>query len=162
MFQNPQNKRNQQNQQSAPHQSNNGVLNFTNSMPMKNLTSDNDSSFSLNRMIFNRSYQPPVNNWLNQTTKTQIERQSPGIQHGFIIDGPKSAIQKKWIGGNRDASDIIYRKRMNTTGAVIKTSGEQSFKNPTDNNPRIEALARVRGGGARVPPKVANRPVYHS
>jgi hypothetical protein len=41
----------------------------------------------------------------------------------------------------------------------MNTVGNQSFKNPNDNNPRIQALARVRGGGARVPPKVQNRPV---
>ena len=46
---------------------------------------------------------------------------------------------------------------MNTTGASMTKPGPQSFKNPNDNNPRIEALARVRGGGASVPPKVSNR-----
>jgi hypothetical protein len=148
------------NQQPVPQESNNGVLYSSNSMPMKNITSDNDSTFSLNRMYFRRSYLPPQNYTVDKSTHSTIQRDSPAIQHSFIIDGPKTALQKKWIGGNRDASDIIARRRMKTTGAILNTPGPQSFKNPTDNNPRIEALARVRGGGARVPPKVANRPVY--
>jgi len=147
------------NQQPVPHESNNGVLNSTNAMPMKNITSDNDATFGLNRMLFNRSYQPKVDYSQTQISKTVIERESPGMHHGFVIDGAKTANQKKWIGGNRDASDIVNRRRMNTTGASINAPGAKSFKNPTDNNPRIEALARVRGGGARVPQKVANRPV---
>jgi len=138
---------------------NNGILNSTHAMPMKNLTSDNDSTFGLNRMLFLRSYQPPVNYSQSQLGKEIIQRESPGIRNGFILDGAKTVKQKKWIGGNRDASDIVSRRRVSTSGAVLSKLGAQSFKNPNDNNPRIEALARVRGGGACVPKKVANRPV---
>jgi hypothetical protein len=46
---------------------------------------------------------------------------------------------------------------MNTTGQTIQTSGPVSFNSGNDNNPRIQALARVRGSGSRVPLKVANR-----
>jgi hypothetical protein len=139
---------------------NNGILNSTHAMPMKNLTSDNDATFGLNRMLFFRSYQPPVNYLQPQVGKEVIQRQSVGIHHGFILDGPKTAKQKKWIGGNRDASDIISRKRVIASGTVLSKTGDQSFKNPNDNNPRIEALARVRGGGACVPKKVTNRPAF--
>jgi len=49
------------------------------------------------------------------------------------------------------------RRRMNTTGvSMTMTTGYKSLKT-NDNNPRIEALARVRGGGSCVPPKVSKR-----
>lgn len=143
-------------------QSNNGILNTTNAMPNKELTSDNESAFAMNRNIFQKSYQPPTNFMQFQMSYSKIQRQSPAIQHGYILDGPKSVGQKKWIGGNRDASNIINKKRTNTTGTIDNTSGPKSFKNPNDNNPRIDALARVRGSGYRVPPKVTNRPVKFS
>jgi hypothetical protein len=127
-------------------------------MPLKNLTSDNGESFAINRNLFEKAYQPPVNYSLAQTTKSFFQRRSPAIDHGFIIDGPKSVRQKKWIGGNRDASSIIMHKRMNTTGSSMTKTGPQSYNTTNDKNPRIEALARVRGGGARVPLKVVNRP----
>ena len=145
------------NNQPVPQQLNNGVLSSTNAMPMKDITSDNNSTFGMNRMLFQKSYVIPVTQ--PQQGKEVIQRRSIGIQHGFIIDGAKTVNQKKWIGGNRDASDIISRRRINSTGSIMNTVGNQSFKNPNDNNPRIQALARVRGGGARVPPKVQNRPV---
>lgn len=147
------------NQLPVPQQSNNGILNTTNAMSNKELTSDNESTFAMNRNIFQKSYQPPINFMQFQMSYSRIQRQSPAIQHGYILDGPKSVGQKKWIGGNRDASNIINKRRTNTTGAIDNTTGPKSFKNPNDNNPRIEALARVRGSGYRVPPKVSNRPV---
>jgi hypothetical protein len=136
---------------------NNGVLSSTNAMPLKTLTSDNTQSFSNNRQLFQNAYQPPVNYSLRQTTRSFFQRSTGALPHGYIVDGPKSVFQKKWIGGNRDASQTAMRRRMNTTGASLTTPGPQSFKNPNDNNPRIEALARARGGGACVPPKVSQR-----
>ena len=136
---------------------NNGVLSSTNAMPLKNLTSDNTQSFSNNRQLFQNAYQPPVNYSLRQTTRSFFQRSTGALPHGYVVDGPKSAFQKKWIGGNRDASQTAMRRRMNSTGASMTATGPQSFKNPNDNNPRIEALARVRGGGACVPPKVTGK-----
>jgi hypothetical protein len=136
---------------------NNGVLSSTNAMPLKNLTSDNTQSFSNNRQLFQNAYQPPVNYSLRQTTRSFFQRSTGALPHGFIVDGPKSVFQKKWIGGNRDASQTAMRRRMNSTGASMVKPGPQSFKNPNDNNPRIEALARARGGGSCVPPKVSQR-----
>jgi hypothetical protein len=136
---------------------NNGVLSSTNAMPLKNLTSDNTQSFSNNRQLFQNAYQPPVNYSLRQTTRSFFQRSTGALPHGYVVDGPKSVFQKKWIGGNRDASQTAMRRRMNSTGASMTATRPQSFKNPNDNNPRIEALARVRGGGACVPPKVTQR-----
>jgi hypothetical protein len=143
---------------------NNGLIpgNVVRAMPMKTAGSNNDAEFEMDRAQFDRAYQPPVDYTQNLQEKgtDQIKRQSPGIRSGFLLDGPKTAIQKKWIGGNRDASSTLLRRKMNNTGAILNTTGPQSFKNPNDNNPRIDALARVRGGGARVPLKVSNRPVF--
>lgn len=143
---------------------NNGFIagNVVHAMPMKTADSNNDADFELDRVQFERAYQPPVDYTQNLQKKgtDQIKRQTPGIRDGFLLDGPKTVIQKTWIGGNRDASSTLLRRKMKNTGAILNTTGPQSFKNPNDNNPRIDALARVRGGGARVPLKVTNRPIF--
>jgi len=138
-------------------QLNNGVLTSTNAMPLKNITSDNGESFAIDRALFEKAYQPPINYALKQTTKSFFQRRAPGITHGFVVDGPKSANQKKWIGGNRDSSNATMNRRIKSTGGSLTTSGEKSFNSPRDNNPRIEALTRVRGGGSCVPAKVSGR-----
>lgn len=141
---------------------NNNTLDVKNAMPLKNLTTNNEQSFEIDRKLFNKAYQPPVNFSLAQTGRSFFQRQTPGIQHGFIVDGPKTALQKKWIGGNRDASQTAMRRRMNTTGQTNQKTGPQSFTESNNNNSRIDALARVRCGGSRVPLKVANRPITYS
>lgn len=133
---------------------NNGILNSTKAMPLKDITSDNTASFALNRTLFNNSYQPPVNFAIPQVSRTIVQRTSPAIHNGFIIDGPKTTQQKKWIGGNRDASQTAMRRRM---GTAKDSTGPQSFVNIRDPNTYIQALARVRGGGSRVPVKVGGR-----
>lgn len=139
---------------------NNGIITAVHAMPMKDLNSNNDSSFEIDRKLFNKSYYPiPLNNVIGRSI---VQRRAPALRHGFVIDGPKSVLQKKWIGGNRDASQIVENRRKATTGQIMTFSGPQSFANKQDNNPRIDALARVRGGGARVPPKVAARPANYT
>lgn len=140
-------------------QLNNGILNSKNAMPLKDLTSDNDASFELSRKIFNKAYIPKTNFQTAAVGRSFFQRRAPGIEHGYIVDGPKSVQQKKWIGGNRDASNVAERRRKATTGAIMSYSGPTSFVSVNDNNPRIDALSRVRGGGACVPPKCQNRPV---
>ena len=155
------------NQQPVPQESNNGVLYSSNSMPMKNITSDNDSTFSLNRMYFRRSYLPPQNYTVDKSTHSTIQRDSPAIQHSFIIDGPKTALQKKWIGGNRDASQIIANRRINSVGVGSLNSAAAPFSYTTTNDPNAvrEAKHRVRSGGSVVPAKkihkYANPPIFY-
>jgi hypothetical protein len=138
---------------------NNGVLSSTNAMPLKNLTSDNTQSFSNNRQLFQNAYQPPVNYSLRQTTRSFFQRSTGALPHGYVVDGPKSVFQKKWIGGNRDASQTAMRRRMNSTGASMVKPGPQSFNTINDTTTRINALARVRGGGSRVPIGVTHKNV---
>jgi len=147
------------NQQSLPKQVNNGILSGPNVMPLKDLTSDNADSFAINRSLFQNSYVPPVNLSVPQVTQTIIQRQSPGIQHGYTIQGGATVNQKKWIGGNRDSSQITRNRRVNTTGKILSNTGPQSFTNTSDNNTRVDALARVRGGGYTVPLKVSQKNV---
>jgi len=138
---------------------NNGVLSSTNAMPLKNLTSDNTQSFANNRQLFQNAYQPPVDYSLRQTTKSFFQRSTGALPHGYVVDGPKSVFQKKWIGGNRDASQTAMRRRMNTTGASLMKSGPQSFNTINDTTTRINALARVRCAGSRVPIGVTHKNV---
>jgi hypothetical protein len=74
---------------------NNDTLTTKNAMPLKNLTTNNEQSFEIDRKLFNKAYQPPVNFSLTQTGRSFFQRQTPGIQHGYIVDGPKTALQKK-------------------------------------------------------------------
>ena len=137
-------------------QLNNGLLSSTNAMPSKDSTSDNTGAYSTDRRLFKRTYQPLNNFSVGQITRSIEQRRSPAIEHGFIIDGPKSVQQKKWIGGNRDASSVTKTRRNSSTGSTITTAGPTSFFSK-EKNSRIEALARCRGGGASVPPKVTGK-----
>ena len=138
---------------------NNGVLSSTNAMPLKNLTSDNTQSFSNNRQLFQNAYQPPVNYSLRQTTRSFFQRSTGALPHGYVVDGPKSVFQKKWIGCHRDASQTAMRRRMNSTGASMTATGPQSFNTINDTTTRINALARVRCAGSRVPIGVTHKNV---
>ena len=134
-------------------QLNNGLLSSINAMPAKDSTSDNTG---IDRRLFTRTYQPRINFSVGQITRSIEQRRSPAIEHGFIIDGPKSVQQKKWIGGNRDASSVTKARRSSSTGSTMTAHGPTSFFSK-EKNSRIEALARCRGGGASVPPKVTGK-----
>ena len=143
-------------------QLNNGIINAPNAMPLKNLTSNNEQSFEIDRKLFRKAYVPRPNFLIPQISKSVVQRNAPGIQHGFIIDGPKTSFQKKWIGGNRDASKVTMSQRMKSTGIINSKTGPQSFNSTSDNNVRIDALTRVRGGGSIVPPKVSGRIINYN
>jgi len=137
----------------------NGVLKSTNAMPMKDLTSTNDAAFEIDRKLFNRAYIPRPNFLTMPMGMSIVQRRAPALQHGVIIDGPKTVLQKKWIGGNRDSSAITANRRKLTTGRIMNSPGPQSFTNVSDNTTRINALARVRGIGSRAPIKVSHKNV---
>jgi len=112
---------------------NNGRLTGIKAMPLKDLTSDADGSFSADRKA-----------------------------HTNIFATPPTAIQnpqKKWIGGCRDSSDVSYRRRVAAAGTSINPSGgEFSFTSKTEKNTVIEALNRCRNQGKCAPPKVRASP----
>ena len=109
---------------------NNGTLNSTNAMPFKDSTSDGTTSFTIARRSFVTS-----NNSVPLNT------------------------QKKWIGGNRDSSEISRRSRVNAIGAGSFNTANQpiSFKTNRDVNVTNDALVRVRAGGSNVPKKVTQK-----
>jgi hypothetical protein len=141
---------------------NNGVLTSTHAMPLKDITSNNESVFSMSRRLFFRSSvvadKPDFS--INQQGTTVIERESLALSNKVVIDGKKTALQKKWIGGNRDASSRLLRSKiMNTAHLLANNSGPTSFKNGNDKNVVNDAITRVRSSGYRVPPSVTQRNV---
>lgn len=113
---------------------NNAVLSTTKAMPMKDSTSDGTSVFSNAR----REYCEIV-----PTTPETVQQK----------------LSKKWF-GNRDASQIATNRRIHEIGVGTLNASKTpfAFTNKNDKNSRIDALARVRGGGSVVPPKVRGRP----
>ena len=106
---------------------NNGTLSFTKSMPQKDLTSDGGSTNMMGRRVY--------------------EEISNG-GHTVAVDK-----QKKFIGGNRDASSVVARRRATEIGVGTMNANSQpmSFTTVKDINVGNNALRRVRAGGAYVP-----------
>jgi hypothetical protein len=115
---------------------NNGRLNGVKAMPAKDLNSDSNSSFASDRKAY--------------ANLLAVNISKPN---------PKQILQKKWIGGSRDASDVSYRRRVAAAGASLNPSGGAfSFTSKTEKNTRIDALNRCRNQGKCVPPKVRASP----
>ena len=111
---------------------NNGMLNNATAMPMKDSTSDGTSTFSMGR--------------LNYVSSFTAQSQNP---------------QKKWIGGNRDASQTTANRRVGAIGLGSMTTAPNSFVSNTSKNVVNDALRRVRAGGAVAPPKKVASPSIH-
>jgi hypothetical protein len=106
---------------------NNGILDSLKAMPQKDLTSDNDEKFALNRN-----------------------------QHSRTYTGEPVSSTKKWYGNtNRDASSVINSRRTSNIGINSMNPNEapMAFTNTNENNTIKQALARVRNKGATVPLK---------
>jgi hypothetical protein len=142
---------------------NNGILSTKNAMPQKNNTSDNQSSFSMDRKAYENSF----------TLNPSITKNNPAYYTigGFnntsrrnlkVFDGTSTAKQKQWY-GNRDASEIIRKNRVNSVGLGSLNSQGQSLNFESHANVNIvnDALRRVRGGGA-VAPKKKNHNTHNS
>ncbi len=113
---------------------NNARLNGVNAMPAKDLTSGSDNSFASDRKAYSNFMA------IKQTH-------------------PDQYINKKWIGGNRDASDVSYRRRIAATGSSLNPSkGSFAFTSNTEQNTRKEALNRCRNQGNCIPKKVQASP----
>ncbi len=113
---------------------NNAVLSGVKAMPQKDSTSDGTSTFAVARHEYFETI-------TNTTTPVSVK------QH------------KKWF-GNRDASEIVSRRRVYEIGVGTLNANKDkiAFMNKNDRNSRVDALARVRGGGYVVPPKVRHTP----
>ena len=105
-----------------------------NAMPLKELNSDSNGSFAADRRAF-----------------TNV----------VVADNttPAQRVQKKWIGGSRDASDVAARRRISAAGSSMNPDGNEfSFTSNTDKNAVMNALNRCRNQGKCVTPKVTNSP----
>ena len=98
------------------------MFNGIRAMPMKDLTSDNDSTFSTPRRAYTA---------FNWSTVTNDEK-----------------LLKKWF-GNKDASTVTSTNRINQIGlgSLNAVDIPMAFKNTSDPNVRRQALMRVRHGG---------------
>ena len=115
---------------------NNAILTSEKAMPLKDLTSDWSSQFSMGRRDFIRGFIP--------------------TQPSFTA---ASNPQKKWIGGNRDASQITNSRRINSiaNGSLNASKKPLSFTAPNEVNGVRNALTRTRAGGAVVPKKCTDK-----
>jgi hypothetical protein len=119
---------------------NNNVLSSEKAMPLKDSTTSNDNHFSMSRHQY-------------------IETTHP--------NNDKSNIQKKWMGGNRDASQIIANRRIGSlgNGSLNSAKNPMSFTSSNDSNIIRQAKKRVRNGGAIVPAKAThkytNAPIFY-
>jgi surface protein len=104
---------------------NNGILKHANAMPMKDATSEGGSRFSMYRIMHT-----------NNVSKNA---------HPF----------KKWIGGNRDSSQVIKNKNISAIGnGSMNTSNIPiGFVSNSSKNVVNDALRRMRSSGNVVPPK---------
>jgi hypothetical protein len=124
-------------------ESNNAVLYAPKAMPMKDITSTNESQFSMDRRQYMKTIQTITN---------------------FNINLPK-----KWYGGtaNRDASHIIQNQRIQNTGKGSLNSSGNAFSFTTKNDPNTirDALIRVRHIGSAAPAKkihkYTNPPIFY-
>ena len=129
----------------SPTHLNNGVLSARKAMPLKNITSDGDSTFAMDRRIYMR-------------TEDSGESKKPLILQ-----------KKKWYGASsvRDSSIVIEKRVQQEVGVgSLNHLGESmSFNTVKDENVVRQALVRVRNIGSCVPAKKThkydNAPVFY-
>ena len=102
-------------------------MKITNFSPLKDITSNSDSSFEMGKKIFN-----------SITADSQKDT--------------NTKLTKKWMGGNKDSSNYIKTKTIEAIGKV-SFDGNLSYHSKNDINFVNNAISRTRAGGAIVPPK---------
>lgn len=109
-------------------------------MPLKDSTSSNENTFSMNRRNYFQT-NPETANTVTQN------------------------LQKKYT-GNRDSSSVVAKRKANAVGngSLNASKNAMSFTSNNNANTVDSAKRRVRNGGYVPPPKIAaspsNRPVY--
>jgi len=134
---------------------NNAVLTSVRAMPLKDGSADGASTFSNMR----HEYINTKNQTISLNSKPAYFGMS-GFMNGSrtrptVFDGTHSLEQKKWIGGNRDASAVSWKNRVNATGngTLNATNKSTSFTSKTDVNTQRNAFHRARSGGSIAPAK---------
>ena len=138
---------------------NNSILSAVRAMPIKDSTSTGDSDFSINRRAYAAGYAAHlVNHTLDSNT---VNNTMFGFRGFSIINHNNttqaSTVQKKWINGNRDASQIIQNRRINSigNGTLNAANKPMSFmsNNQTNQTETLVARQMVRRGGSAAPAK---------
>jgi hypothetical protein len=108
---------------------NNGTTDVPKGMPLKDKTSDNNSSFAMGRIMYSK---------ISETITTDTQK-----------------MQKKWF-GSRDSSDLVQRRKLNAIGknSLNIDSNTFSFTNTNNTNDARQALAKTRSSGGGIPKKV--------
>jgi hypothetical protein len=110
-------------------------MKITNFSPLKDSTSNSDSSFEMGKKMF---YSIQAD--LQKDTNTKLT--------------------KKWIGGNKDSFNYIKTKSIKAIG-VVSFDGKLSYHSKNDMNFVNSAISRTRAGGAIVPPKFGHKYLYY-
>ena len=156
---------------------NNSILKSKNAMPLKNLTTTDDSDFSIDRYKFTRIYENvPQNNTPVTSTNTgsggHKDFMGQNVNTGRNVSVANTAksnlkdLQKKWY-GNRDASQIVANRRVQSVGqgSLNAANTPLQFVAKDNNQMRYDARKRARSGGAAVPAKVThkyrNAPIFY-
>jgi len=130
---------------------NNAALTGKKAMPMKDITSNNDAGFASDRKEFAKT------NILLPGNPLKTPNFGPSGTNRIlptVFDGTHTPIQKKWIGGNRDASQIVTNRRVNANATSLNLGGQyMAFVTKNDPNTVRDARHRVRSGGAIAPAK---------
>jgi hypothetical protein len=146
---------------------NNKILYGNRAMPLKDLTSDNSSTFSIGRKAYTKIPAPQTIPLVNNDKHTISQGTTNNLLFGFSggasinrnISNGASTVQKKWIGGNRDASQIIENQRINNIGnnSLNSNGGAFSMTSSVEKNTVRQALHRTRNSGSTVPSKVTQK-----
>jgi len=133
---------------------NNGIVCAIHATPMKEMNSDGDASFATGRNVFSRTYTPASSNTI-KIGNMVIQRQALGLSNNQIIEtGPKTPLQKRWIGGNHDSSNVTNNRRNRAIGQTVNpTKTPQSNGNINDINLQRRVIQRSRNQGSVVPLK---------
>jgi len=99
-------------------------------MPVKDATSNNNSSFAMGRKEFIKTIPSIV-------TESTILQQKQQMNYGNST--------------SRDSASVIHRKKMLNIGKTINTN--TSFMGHSDHNFINRTIGRVRSSGSTVPPK---------
>ena len=134
---------------------NNGMLKTTNAMPQKDSTSDGQSTFSIDRKAYEKSFtmKPAMN--INKPAYAGIGGMFKGNRRNpTVFDGTSSLNQKKFF-RNTDASEVIRKNRVYSVGdgTLNPKNTALSFETHAHANTVNQALNRVRAGGAVAPIK---------
>ena len=154
---------------------NNAVLKGAWAMPIKDSTSDGTSTFRMGRLDFFRGYS--AKNPVDFTgTKNLPNTNSSifGVINNAVVNTGRpikysgaTYYQKKWIGGNRDASQITNNRRISgiAVSSINETGGPLAFTTKNNTNTIREAKKYCRSGGASVPAKCIhkypNPPIFY-